>query len=382
MYRGLRGWINAGMSVCVGLALLPAVAGAAVQAPGFSGGPEVVSDGLLWAGSSSGQESVFLSTATSTRLLVPDTELSAVHVEAGWVIVAEASGPKAGRIGQRLRPIRVLQFCPPIQSNQGGDRPGDQLEAVADDNLYAVVRASCFGRRPGDAELLVRVRLGAGNVHVIGKVPSGAISLVAAGSRLALTYEESGALAEVFDSHTGRLLYRVAPPSGKRDEPGRYHETQIDAKGDVLVTGLRHRPLPGGGEAIGWWGSPKTRIARPLGSGFGTAPGERVAYASLSDGRIAYATKTTLDVLNLATGKARTIVTFSGAVSMEGFGLGGAVLAWAQQNYVYVTKPCVTEAPIGSPELAEAPLSAQGPPVVVIASPGPRPAGQVCPPPP
>jgi hypothetical protein len=61
-------------------------------------------------------------------------------------------------------------------------------------------------------------------------------------------------------------------------------------------------------------------------------------YASLSDGRIAYATRdegqTSLDVLSLATGKARTIVTFSGAGSMEGFGLGRAVLAWAQQNYM------------------------------------------------
>ena len=63
---------------------------AVVPAPGFSSGPKVVSGGLLWAGDSAGQEDVFLSTATSTRLLVPDAELSAVNVDDGWVVVAEA----------------------------------------------------------------------------------------------------------------------------------------------------------------------------------------------------------------------------------------------------------------------------------------------------
>ena len=117
---------------------------------------------------------------------------------------------------------------------------------------------------------------------MIGGVPSGAISLAAAGPRLALTYEvgaastyethepgqEGKVQVAVLDSRNGRLLYRLAPPSGKYGEPGRYRETQLDAKGDVLVTSIRHRPLPSGGEAIGWWGSPKTRIARPLESGF------------------------------------------------------------------------------------------------------------------
>ncbi|HEY2536771.1 MAG TPA: hypothetical protein VGI24_07290 [Solirubrobacteraceae bacterium] len=390
-----KGWISAGVTVCVGLVLLPAVAGAAVQAPGFSGGPGVVSDGLLWARGATGQASVFLSTATSTRLLVTDTELSAVHVEDGWVIVAEASGPKIGKLGRRLTTIRGLRRCPPIRSI----RVNNRLEAVANDDLYAVVRASCFGRRQGDAQLLVRVRLGTGDLHVIAKVPSGAISLAAAGSRLALTYEvgaaptyeifeserEGSVRVKVLDSRNGHLLYSLAPPSAEHGEPGRYSETQLDTKGDVLVTSFRHRPLPGGGEAIGWWGSPRTRIARPLESGFEPSLGERLAYASLSNGRVAYATRgegqTRLEVLNLATGEARTIVTFSGAVNMEGFGLGTTFLAWAQQNYAYITRPCVTEAPVGSPELTETPLSPAGQPVAVEISPGPRPAGQICPPP-
>ena len=385
MCCSLRGWINVGVIACVGL-VLPSVAGAAVQAPGFSGGPEVVNDGLLWAGSSSGRESVFLSTATAgTDLLVPDAELSAVHVDDGWVVVADQSGPMVGRMGRPLRVVRALRRCPPIQANAEGDR----LEAVADDDLYAVVRASCFGRRPGDAELLVRVRLGTGDLLVIGEVSSGAISLAAAGSRLALTYEVG---VEVLDSHDGRRIYRFSAPSGTRGNPNR--ETQLDAKGDILVTGFRPRPLPGWGEAVGWWGSPKTPIAHPLESGFEPpVVGGRLAYASLSDGRIAYATgdegQTRLKVLNIATGEARTVVTFSGAVSMEGFGLGGTLLAWAQQKYAFTTKregppllSCVTEAPVGSPELTETTLSPAGPPVVVNISPGPRPAGVGCPPPP
>jgi hypothetical protein len=389
-----RGWINAGVIACVGFALLPAVAGAVVDAPGFSSGPKVVSDGLLWEGRSLGQENVFLSTAGGTSLLVRYAGLSAVHVEGGWVVVAEASGPKVGRIGRRLRTVRGLHRCPPIP----GYREGTSVEAVANGNLYAVVGASCLGRRPRSAQFLVCVRLSTGNLHVIGRVSSGAISLAAAGSRLALAYETgarptdetlagSRVRVEVVDSRNARRLHSVAPPPGERGRyRGAYRETQLDTKGDVLVTSYGAGPLPGPGEAFAWWGTPGTRIGRPFksNSSFG---------ASLSEGRIAYATRregeTNIDLLNLATGETRTIVTFSGAARVDGFGLGRTVLAWAQQNYAYTIKPegppllsCVTEAPVGSPELAETPLSAVAAPVVIEATPGPRPVGTVCPPPP
>lgn len=357
---------------------------AVVPAPGFSGGPEVVGGSLLWVGSSSGQQNVFLSSAAGTRLLVPDAGLSEVHVDDGWVVVAAASGESVGRIGGRLRAVQGLRHCPPIR---GYREEGGWLVAVASGSLYAVVRASCVGRRPGGAQFLVRVRLGTGNLHVIGKVPGGAISLVVAGSRAALTHEivpstdhetcvRSRLRVEVVDSRNARLLYHLASPSG---EYGCYRETQFDAKGDVLVTSVRRQPPPGGGEPRGWWGNQTTRVGRPLES----ANGSR---ASLAEGRIAYATElkgqTSLDVLNLATGAVRTIVSFSGAVRMEGFGLGGRVVAWAQQHYAYITEPCVREAPVGSPELTERSLSVAGPPLVVEAAPGPRPAGRVCPAPP
>lgn len=357
---------------------------AVVPAPSFSGGPEVVGGSLLWAGSSSGQENVFLSSAAGTHLLVPDVALSEVHVDDGWVVVAAAFGESVGRIGERLRAVQGLRHCPPILGYQ---EEGGRLVAVASGSLYAVVRASCVGRRPGGAQFLVRVRLGTGNLHVIGKVPGGAISLVAAGSRVALTHEivprtdhetcvRSRLRVEVVDSLNARLLYHLASPPG---EYGCYRETQLDAKGDVLVTSIRHQPPPGGGEPRGWWGNQTTPVGRPLES----ADGSRGA---LAEGRIAYATgrdgQTSLDVLNLATGAVRTIVSFSGAVRMEGFGLGATVVAWAQQHYAYTTEPCVREAPVGSPELTETLLSVAGPPLVVEAAPGPRPAGRVCPPPP
>jgi hypothetical protein len=363
---------------------------AALQAPGLFAGPQVVRGGLIWAGSLPGQENVFLSTVSSTRLLVRDAELSEVRVDDGWVVVANPSGVRAARIGRPLRAVQALRRCPSSLS----EREGDQDEAVANGNLYAVVRASCLGLRPGGAQLLVGVRLGTGKLRVIGMVSGGANSLAAAGSRLALTYEAGArpadeALAprrvrvEVVDARTARLLYRLSPPPG---QSGRYRETQLDTKGDVLVTSVGHLP---DGHASGWWGNPRTRVGRPLESE-NTGPA-----ASLSEGRIAYASsregETSIDVLDLASGRTRTTVTFSGSARLQGFGLGRTVLAWAQQSYAYKLyterheqgRPsCVGEAPVGSTELIETPLSAVGLPIVVTASPGPRPAGRRCPVPP
>jgi hypothetical protein len=353
----------------------------AVQAPGYSGGPNVVSGGLLWAAISSGKESVFLSTATGTDLLVPDAELSAVRVEAGWVAAAEASGPKVGRVGRPLRAVQGLRRCPPIKEDAGESRLG----AVADGYLYAVVRASCLGRRPGYARFLMRVRLGAGNLHVIGRVPRGAISLAAAGSRVALTFYAGaggGERVEVLDSRNARPLYRVGPPPEERSCGYFAGDTQLDSEGDVLVTGTC-------GEApglvkFGWWGGPETPVGRPL-TTFSESTG---VAASLSEGRIAYAALgqgegESIDVLTLATGNTRTVVTFSGSARVDGIGLGETVLAWAQDSYEYALVNvgeyfCVGTKPVGSTELTETPLSVSAQPIIVSANPGPRLAGPAC----
>jgi hypothetical protein len=363
--------------LCLGVV---APAEAVVKAPDYSAGPKITSGGLLWAGG----EGVFLTTRTGTRLLVRDAELPAVHVEDGWVVVTEASGAKVGRIGQRLRVVQGLRRCRPLP----GYRESEELETVANANLYAVVRASCLGRRPRNAQFLVRVRLGAEHLHAIGRVPSGAISLAASGPRLALTYTLSAGRVrvEVVDSRDAHLLYRLGPP---REEPGpvhgnmqiRYRNTQIDSKGNVLVTSREHLPPPiGAGEAFGWWGTPRTRVGRPLNNG--------ALDASLSEGRIAYATAgdeaESIDVLNLATGKTRTIVTFSGSVHPAGLELSNSVLAWAQQSSTYqlTAGGCVGYYAVGFAELTATPLSATGLPLAIKANPGTPPAGKSCPIPP
>ncbi|MGD0456006.1 MAG: hypothetical protein ABSB69_20665, partial [Solirubrobacteraceae bacterium] len=204
-------------------------ANAAVDAPGFTSGPTVVSGGLLWWGA----KGVSLSGASGTHLIVPGTEWSTVLVEGGWTAGAEQTRLEVGRTGGRLAAVRALRRC------RAGS-PEDWLEALAHGGLYTIVRASCLGRRPAQAQFLVRVRLSTGVLQAIARVPSGAVALAAAGKRLALTYEASGqprgrVRVEVVDSSSAKLLYTVTAPSGEQGGR-RYSDTQIDAAGDVLVT--------------------------------------------------------------------------------------------------------------------------------------------------
>jgi len=240
---------------------------------------------------------------------------------------------------------------------------------MARGELYTIVRAGCLGRRPEHAPFLVRVQLSTGALHAIARVPSGAISLAAAGQRLALTYAigndpEGRVRVEVLDSGNAKLLYTVAAPRhDKRRES--YDETQIDAAGDVLVTSTY--VLPPSSSAFGWWGNASTSTGRLLGANTSVV-------ASLADGRIAYATGTGgvehIDVLNLATGKTQTVVTFPGSARVRGIGMGKTRLAWAQQSYGYTSPTtgghvCVSRMPVGPTELLETPLVASGGPIVV-----------------
>jgi hypothetical protein len=332
-----------------------------------------VSAGLLWEG----QEGVYLSDAASTRLIVPHAGLASVAVEDGWVVVTEESGPEAGRIGGPLAPVVGLRRCPPIRVTGFFSRE-NTVETVADGDLYAVVRGGCVGGRPKQAEFVVRVHLGSRRLYVVGKVPSGAVSLAAAGSRLALTYKlgrENRVRVDVVDSRDARPLYSLITPPG--EAKAFYGETTIDAMGDVLVAGDELVPPLVSFPEQAWWGDSRTRVAHPLG----------VRFAALSEGHIAYAPSgrvkgERIDVLNIAAGTTRTAVTFSGSASLEGFGLGAHVLAWSQQGYAYKLtprNPCVGLFAVGPTELNEVPLSASGPPITVNASPGTPPAGEPCP---
>jgi hypothetical protein len=381
-------------------------ADAAIPAPSYEAGPEVVSGGLLWSDFSLGQPNVLLSTTSGTRLLVQDTHLSAVVVDDGWMLVARPSGPEVGRVGGPLAPVRRLRNCPPVQIGERvptsptnttsvgsrerepaviSDEPEDRLDTIANGDLYAVVRASCIDHGREHARLLVRVRLRSGALDVIGPVPTGAISLVASGSRVALTYEsgvERRVRVEVLDARSARLLYRVSPPAGER---GRfYKETQIDAKGDLLVTSS-FATLPAF-NSYGWWAATGTRVGHPL------PTGGRVT-ATLAAGRIAYVApgddeSEGIELLDLDTQATRTIATFSGSVGVEGLGLGGTTVSWAQQSYSYALKNdgeyldeprfCVSLTPSGPTELTDTPLAPPGPPITIKASPGPLPAGPPC----
>ncbi len=382
----------------LGLIVLRAAAAQAlpvISAPNFSRGPQLVDGGLLWAGTTSGQEGVFLSSTTGPRLLVPDAELRQVHVDEGWMVVA-APPIRAGRVGGTLSTVRRLHRCPPVDAEADEGFPPEEegpLVTVSRGSVYAVVRAGCLSLRPRAAELLVRTRLGTQDLQVIRKVASGAFSLTAAGSRLALTRRLTQGTAsrtpreaplgvEVLDSRSGRLLYGVTSP---RHTITSYAETQLDARGEILVTAVQPTPGPGTGQKFGWWGDRATRIGRSLGS-FGELSG------SLSDGNVAfstYADGTALDVLHLATGATQTIATFHGAVRLEGLALEGNEVAWAQQHYGYVNasegagKPsCIGWGPVGPAELIEAARSPAATPANFESSVGPRPEGSVCPVPP
>lgn len=314
---------------------IPAVA--AITAPGFFSGPEVVSEGLLW----SGRQGVSLSSSTGTMLLARDRPLDAVLVHGGWTVVAEPLTFRVGRTGGHLQTIPALQFgCFPIQAT-----PGEAwLDALTEGQLYTVLPAGCLGLQPEQAQMLVSVRLRTLRLRVIRRVRRGPVSLVAAGHRLALTYlsrrtqnTPRGLLrVEVLDSRTGKLLYSLTPPPDELSpteivERARYRsgagtggsaprlpvlmiqlfaKTQIDSEGDVLVTrSARTRSSEGlsRGTASGWWGNARIRVGRPLGE---------PADGALADGRIAYVSnqgaEEQIDLLNLRTGETRTEVAFPG----------------------------------------------------------------------
>jgi hypothetical protein len=334
----------------------PGLAQAAIDAPGFFSGPEVNGSGLLWWG----RDGLSLSGPSGTHLLVAgnaDARLPEVLVNGGWTVVAQPTMLEAGRTRGPLKPIRALRAC-------RAGTPETWLAALDGGNLYTIVRGGCLGSRPTQGQFLARLRLATGHLELISRVAPGAISVVAAGRRLALTYEQpsgspSGRLmVDVLDASSARVIYRVSAPSGEQAR-GRASKTQMDTAGDVLVS-----------DSIGfigrfaWWGGPATPIGRSL---------QLTGEPSLSEGRIAYATYgggvEQIDVLDLRTGRSRTAVEFPGSARVEGVGLGRATLAWAQQSYGYTlpagSPSCVSQTPVGSTELEQVPLSRSRWPVLV-----------------
>jgi hypothetical protein len=198
-----------------------------------------------------------------------------------------------------------------------------------------------------------------------------------------LTYavgRKEGVRVDVVDSQNARPLYSLTTPPAESE--AEYRETTIDAAGDVLVAG-EPRPVRAPDVSLpqqAWWADSRARTAHTLRARFG---------ASLSDQHIAYISEgegeaERIAVLDLASGATRIVVAFSDAAQLEGFGLGGNVLAWSQQSYAYQLSgeqpdACFGLALMGDPQLAAVSLSAPGPPVTVSASPGTPPTGRECP---
>jgi hypothetical protein len=236
-------------------------------------------------------------------------------------------------------------------------------------------------------------------VQVLARVPAGAVSVVAAGSRVALTYVADsplhGARVDVVNAASGHALF-VVRFRAIESLPGPV-STQIDSWGDVVLTSTM---FIGPSELDeGWWGNQRNRVGRALGGlevGAYPEPFAHVAIppevaVALSDGRLAYATYPhggaleTIDVRDLATNRTRTVVSFPGSAGVLGISLRGTQLAWAQQSLGFTTPtttaPCVTQTQaLGPVQLVSAsidvstPMSEPGQPV-------PSREGPLCPPP-
>jgi hypothetical protein len=372
------------------------------SAPGFELGPVVLGGGLLW----SGERGVSLTDPAGTHLIAPGFVLPEVLVGGGWTVATDERRVRAGPTGGHLASIPALQQCVTESTMRGSS-----LAALTRQSLYMVVTPRCVGREPKqerepneegepkEEQLLARVRLGSKRLQVLARLGTGAISLAAAGRRIAVTYlvgrvfgpRRARLRVHVLDSRSGRVLYRLSRPSSearpalvqrattprlRKARIVRYFKTQLDVEGDVLVgAGLRS-------QRWSWWGNARTRAA---------ALSPEQAGGTLSAGHIAYATNRGglehIDVLNLASGKVRTEVVLRGSAHIEGVGLLGTRLAWAQQSHGYRIRerflprvPCVEFGRLGDTQLVETSLSAAGPAEVVETPPAPaRPTGPSCP---
>jgi hypothetical protein len=155
---------------------------------------------------------------------------------------------------------------------------------------------------------------------------------------------------------------------------------QLDARGDVLVASGCCGPS---GMLAG--------VAQPLrieGFWLGELSGGRALPvslgrdASLADGRIAFVGNSgageSIELLTLASGARRTVVTFSGTASVSGLALAGDRLAWSQQSSAIVRNAsgCGTVF-LSAPQLAGVSLRAL--PRQPFAETGPPAPGPACP---
>jgi hypothetical protein len=314
------------------------------DAPKFVAGPRITGAGLIWL-SSTGQ--MLTGSTGVNRRLSSGPPLPLSSPDSKWEAQESRRGVGVGEIGVGLSRIAPLRRCPPLRATGSGQRilteTRPMLLAVSGERLFAIVDPTCLHRHGyGHAAILVE-DLGARVWKLLASVPTGALSLAAAGERLAIahvskasasTAEEGELTVGVYNSRTGRRIFRVASALTARQlTPPR---TAVDDLGDVLVMETTHRPIPAPRGSSGWWASPGRPVAHRLLHELSPS-----GAAAISHGRIAYATGggysgETIKLLNLRTGRARTAVHLQGEAGLLGLDLSPDDLAWAWQNTVPV----------------------------------------------
>jgi hypothetical protein len=351
------------MTILSATLLVVTVAGAsprtsAVDAPKFVAGPRITKAGLIWL---STRGPMLTGSARVSRRLSGGRVLPVSSPDSKWEAQESRKGVLVGEIGARSSNIAPLHGCPPLRATdtlqQTFAAKPSSLLAISGARLFAIVDPLCLRRHSyGHAAILVE-DLETRVWKLLAGIPAGALSLAAAGKRLAITYVSNpatSATAEgetkvvVYDSRTGRRLFRVtAALAARQATPA---STAVDDLGDVLVTETIRRPPPSTRASSGWWASPGRPVAHELPTLLTTEPAISSANsadetvpsgaAALSHGRIAYATAgesgESLEVLDLHTGRTRTVVRLQGETGLLGLDLAGDELAWAQQDTVLV----------------------------------------------
>jgi hypothetical protein len=328
--------------------------GSSVDAPGLTAGPFITSAGLVWDGS----RGVMLTNSAhrSSVLAAPDAPNWNNSVDLAWLgrewwVIARPSGVFAGRIGGPMRELPLLDKCNPASASA---TPGVETVqyAVSGDHLYAALPKGCLTRRSARFGEVVDFDLRSHHWHVLAQLP-GTLAYMAASERyLALAYWRTTPrstaetpLVRVLRAPMGALVSQIAPPRTTHSNGGGdISSVQVDDLGDVLVTEgscgvpsgqLAHVAQPAERHRGWWWATTGSTVGRETRLGRDAVLSDgRVAFFSADSCLFAGAPGGSIEVKNLLTGTARTVVAFSGSLGGVSLALSGDRLAWAQQSTV------------------------------------------------
>jgi hypothetical protein len=327
-----------------------------VTTPAFIAGPRITQAGSIWL-STRGQT---LTTSTGvSRALSSEPVFPVSSPDSRWEAQVSRGHVLTGLLGRRLTRDALLGHCPPLRSASDPTGSSDEMPAtplaISGSRLFAVVDPRCLHRRGyGHAALLVE-NLKTHSWNLLTSVPAGAVGLAAADRRVAVTLaptatssETSPVIVAVYDTRTGRRLFRLSAPIPQQRAISL--TTAVDGLGDVLVTVTSHAPAPGFRTSSGWWATPRSPVAHVLpplltteqalpGSNFEHQP-PPTGVAALSHARIAYATTggyeegQRIDVLDIRHLQTRTAVQFQGDTGVLGVDFADEGLAWVQQSAI------------------------------------------------